>query len=159
MICIASMPASSRLQIQSPWPGPTRPSTSLRQQRRLKTWMPGTSPGKGNFANSGADKHSLPAASFGWHLCGNPEHRAKSGAMSEPIWNKFLTERDKAVFAAGGVGAPAGFRKRPALLVIDVNWAFCGERAEAILESIKRWPTPSGEDARVAPDYIKTLIE
>lgn len=25
--------------------------------------------------------------------------------MSEPIWNKFLTERDKQVFAAGGYGA------------------------------------------------------
>ncbi len=25
--------------------------------------------------------------------------------MSEPIWNKFLTERDKAVFAASGSGA------------------------------------------------------
>jgi hypothetical protein len=37
------------------------------------------------------------------------------------IWDKFLTERDKAVFAAGGFGARAGFGKRPALLVIDVN--------------------------------------
>ena len=49
--------------------------------------------------------------------------------MTERIWDKFLTERDKAVFAAGGFGARAGFGKRPALLVIDVNWAFCGERA------------------------------
>ena len=55
--------------------------------------------------------------------------------MNERIWDKFLTERDKAVFAAGGFGARAGFGKRPALLVIDVNWAFCGERPEPILES------------------------
>jgi len=48
--------------------------------------------------------------------------------MNERIWDKFLTEHDKAVFAAGGFGARAGFGKRPALLVIDVNWAFCGER-------------------------------
>ena len=48
--------------------------------------------------------------------------------MAEPIWNRFLTERDKAVFAASGYGARAGFGKRPALLVIDVNWAFCGDR-------------------------------
>ena len=54
--------------------------------------------------------------------------------MTERIWDKFLTERDKAVFAAGGFGARAGFGKRPALLVIDVNWAFCGERPEPILE-------------------------
>jgi maleamate amidohydrolase len=78
--------------------------------------------------------------------------------MSEPIWNKFLTERDKAVFAAGGFGARAGFGKRPALLVIDVNWAFCGERPEPILESIKRWRTSCGEEAWVALPYIKRLI-
>ena len=65
--------------------------------------------------------------------------------MSEPIWNKFLTERDKAVFAAGGFGALAGFGERPALLVIDVNWAFCGERPEPILEAIKRWPPPAAK--------------
>ena len=79
--------------------------------------------------------------------------------MSEPIWNKFLTERDKAVFAAGGFGARAGFGKRPALVVIDVNWAFCGERPEPILQSIKKWRTSCGEDAWVALPYIKQLIE
>jgi maleamate amidohydrolase len=41
--------------------------------------------------------------------------------MNERIWDKFLTERDKAVFAAGGFGARAGFGQRPALVVIDVN--------------------------------------
>ena len=79
--------------------------------------------------------------------------------MSEPVWNKFLTERDKAVFAAGGFGARAGFGKRPALLVVDVNWAFCGERPEPILESIKRWRNSCGEEGWVALEYIKSLIE
>jgi len=79
--------------------------------------------------------------------------------MTEPIWNKFLTERDRAVFAAGGFGARAGFGKRPALLVIDVNWAFCGERPEPILESIKRWRTSCGQEAWVALEHIKVLIE
>ena len=31
--------------------------------------------------------------------------------MSEPIWNKFLTERDKQVFASGGFGSRQGFGK------------------------------------------------
>ena len=79
--------------------------------------------------------------------------------MAEPIWNKFLTERDKVVFAAGGFGARAGFGRRPALLVIDVNWAFCGERPERILESIKRWRTSCGEEAWVALEHIKALID
>jgi hypothetical protein len=56
--------------------------------------------------------------------------------MNERIWDKFLTGRDKTVSTAGGFGARAGFCKRPALLVIDVNWAFSGERPEPILESI-----------------------
>src|SRR6267143_879720 len=39
--------------------------------------------------------------------------------MTEPIWNQFLTERDKAVFATSGYGARQGCGKRPALLMID----------------------------------------
>lgn len=79
--------------------------------------------------------------------------------MSEPIWNQFLTERDKAVFAASGYGARGGFGKRPALLVIDVNYAFCGDTPEPILESIKRWRNSCGEDAWPAVAAIKSLIE
>jgi nicotinamidase-related amidase len=43
--------------------------------------------------------------------------------------------------------------------VIDVNWAFCGERPEPILESIKRWRTSCGAESWVALEYIKSLIE
>jgi len=43
--------------------------------------------------------------------------------------------------------------------VIDVNWAFCGERPEPILESIKRWRTSCGEESWVALKHIKSLIE
>lgn len=79
--------------------------------------------------------------------------------MKKPVWDKFLTERDKAVFAAGGFGARMGFGKRPALIVVDVNYAFCGERPEPILESIKRWPTSCGEEAWQGVRIIQPLIE
>jgi maleamate amidohydrolase len=79
--------------------------------------------------------------------------------MSEPVWNKFLTERDKAVFADSGYGARGGFGKRPALLIIDVNCAFCGDRPEPILESIKRWRNSCREDAWRALPYIRALID
>jgi maleamate amidohydrolase len=78
--------------------------------------------------------------------------------MSEPIWNEFLTERDKAVFAAAGYGARGGFGKRPALLVIDVNYNFCGDRPEPILESIKRWRNSCGTEAWAGIAVIKRLI-
>jgi maleamate amidohydrolase len=79
--------------------------------------------------------------------------------MSEPIWNQFLTERDKAVFGTSGYGARGGFGKRPALIIIDVNYYFCGEKPEPILDSIKRWPNSCGEDAWVALPVLKTLID
>jgi len=79
--------------------------------------------------------------------------------MSEPIWNKFLTERDKAVFAASGYGECGGFGKRPALLVVDVNYAFCGDKPEPILESIKRWRNSCGEESWPAVAAIKSLID
>jgi maleamate amidohydrolase len=79
--------------------------------------------------------------------------------MTEPVWDKFLTERDKAVFAAGGFGARAGFGKRPALLVIDVNWAFCGDKPEPILDSIKRWRSSCGAESWVAVEHIRLLAE
>jgi len=79
--------------------------------------------------------------------------------MKPPIWDMFLTERDKAVFSAGGFGARMGFGKRPAILVVDVNYAFCGDKPEPILESIKRWPTSCGEEAWGGVRVIKRLIE
>ncbi len=79
--------------------------------------------------------------------------------MAEQIWNKFLTERDKQVFAASGYGARAGFGKKPALLVIDVNYNFCGDKNEPILESIKRYRNSCGEDAWDALPVIRKLID
>jgi maleamate amidohydrolase len=79
--------------------------------------------------------------------------------MSEPIWSRFLTERDKAVFAAAGYGVRGGFGKRPALLVIDVNYAFCGDKREPILESIKRWRNSCGEESWTAVAVIRSLID
>ena len=79
--------------------------------------------------------------------------------MTEYVWDKFLTERDKAVFAAGGFGALGGFGKRPALLVIDVNWLFCGDKPEPILDSIKRWRSSCGEESWVAVEHIRQLVE
>ena len=79
--------------------------------------------------------------------------------MSQPIWNKFLTERDKEFFALKGFGAKAGFGKRPALLIIDVNYAFCGDKREPIMESVKRWPTSCGEEAWDALPVLARVIE
>ncbi len=78
--------------------------------------------------------------------------------MREPIWNKFLTERDKQVFKSAGYGARQGFGRRPALLVIDVNYFFCGDKPAPILESIKRWRNSCGAEAWDGVNAIKKLL-
>lgn len=64
-----------------------------------------------------------------------------------PIWDDVLTDTDKAVFEAAGWGKRAGYGERPAIMVIDVNYNFCGDRAEPILDSIERWRFSCGEVA------------
>jgi nicotinamidase-related amidase len=79
--------------------------------------------------------------------------------MSERVWDRFLTDRDKAVFETSGFGARMGFGKRPAVLVVDVNYAFCGDRREPVLESIKRWRQSGGEAAWDALPVLQRVIE
>ncbi len=79
--------------------------------------------------------------------------------MNPPIWDRFLTDRDKAVFAAGGFGARMGFGNRPVLLVVDVTYSFCGDKPEPILYSIRRWPTSCGEEAWEGIRVIKGLLD
>jgi nicotinamidase-related amidase len=79
--------------------------------------------------------------------------------MTEPVWNKFLTERDKKVFGGAGYGQRAGFGERPAVVVIDVNYNFTGDKPEPILESIKKWPNSCGEEAWESMRHIKRLLD
>lgn len=78
--------------------------------------------------------------------------------MSDSIWNRFLTDRDRAVISAAGYGARTGLGTRPALLVVDMTYNFCGDRPEPVLESIERWRASCGEAAWTAIPLIAELI-
>jgi nicotinamidase-related amidase len=69
-----------------------------------------------------------------------------------------ISESDRQIFAAAGWGRRAGFGKRPAIMVIDVNYNFCGDKREPILESIKRWHFSCGERAWDAIDAIRKIL-
>ena len=73
-------------------------------------------------------------------------------------WEGFLTDRDREVFAAAGYGQHMGFGERPAVVVVDVTYNFCGDRREPILESIRRWPNSCGESAWDAVAKIGDLL-
>ena len=76
-----------------------------------------------------------------------------------PIWDKYLSERDKVFHAQRNFDAHQGFGKRPAILIIDVNYAFCGDKRESIFDSVKRWPTSCGEEAWDALPVLARVIE
>lgn len=75
------------------------------------------------------------------------------------IWDDFLTERDKQVLAQAGYGKRGGFGKRPALFIIDVQYNFCGDKPEDILEGLKQYRTHCGREAWEAVEHIVPLLE
>jgi nicotinamidase-related amidase len=73
-------------------------------------------------------------------------------------WDSYLTERDKRIFPASGYGQRGGFGRRPAILVVDVSYAFVGDRPQPIEESVKHWPLSAGEEGWRAVEYTATLL-
>lgn len=84
---------------------------------------------------------------------------AKSIMTEAPrIWDRFLTERDKEVFKLSGYGKRGGSDKRPALFIIDVQYNFCGDQPEDILEGIKKYRTHCRPEAWDAVAHIERLL-
>lgn len=65
----------------------------------------------------------------------------------EMPWDDVISDDDRRIFNVAGWGRRAGFGERPALLVIDVNYNFCGDTEEPVLDSIKKWRYACGPQA------------
>ncbi len=78
--------------------------------------------------------------------------------MGRP-WDGLIPESELEVFRAAGYGKRGEWGKKPALLVVDVNYNFVGDRPEPILESIKRWRNSCGEIGWQAIPRIAELIQ
>src|ERR687896_2474581 len=77
--------------------------------------------------------------------------------MAERVWDRFLTEQDKATLV-GKAERRVGFGERPALLLIDLyRWVF-GDKPEAVTEAIKTWPGSCGLAGWNALPHIQKLI-
>ena len=77
--------------------------------------------------------------------------------MAERLWDRFLTDADKAHVAAKGARS-VGFGQKPALLLIDLyRWVF-GDKPESILEAIKTWPGSCGLAGWNALPHIQKLL-
>jgi nicotinamidase-related amidase len=76
-----------------------------------------------------------------------------------PVWDRFLTEAERVVFESSGFGGAVGFGERPVLLVVDVNYNFCGEYRLPLRESVQRWPSSCGPQAWDAVERTRTLLD
>ena len=77
--------------------------------------------------------------------------------MTERVWDRFLTEQDKAHLAAAP-RRPVGFGTRPALLLVDLyRWVF-GDEPQPLLEAIKTWPASCGLAGWEALPRIQKLL-
>jgi len=74
------------------------------------------------------------------------------------VWDDVIPEQDRIVYERAGWGRRAGFGRRPALLVIDVNYNFVGDKPEPILKSIERWRYSCGEVGWKGVRALKRLI-
>ena|SRR5438874_4738542 len=77
--------------------------------------------------------------------------------MGERVWERFLTEQDKAHLAVLP-RAERGWGQKHALLLVDLyRWVF-GDRPQPLLEAIEDWPASCGLAAWQALPRIQELI-
>lgn len=78
--------------------------------------------------------------------------------MARP-WDSIISEEEQRAYAAAGFGKPTGFGKRPALLIIDVQYRTVGTTPKPFWEAIKEFPTACGQVGWDAVANIKKLLE
>ena len=73
-------------------------------------------------------------------------------------WDRFISARDRDIYAKSGFGASVGVGQRPGLLIIDAQYRTTSERAVPIQEAMQEYPTAVGEDAWKAVGKIEGLV-
>jgi maleamate amidohydrolase len=73
-----------------------------------------------------------------------------------PVWDDLLTEDERKVFAV--FRQPKTLGSRPAILVIDVNYAFVGRKPEHIVASVQDYRTSCGERGWEGVANIQKLL-
>ena len=73
-------------------------------------------------------------------------------------WDGIISEEEQRAYRAAGFGKFSGIGKRPALLIIDVQYRTLGTVARPFWESIKEFPTSCGEVGWRAVGNIAMLL-
>jgi nicotinamidase-related amidase len=72
-------------------------------------------------------------------------------------WDGIIPDEELAIYRKAGWGTPTGLGRRPALLVIDVQYRSMGDSPMPISEAIKTMPTSCGEYGWRAVPHIARL--
>lgn len=78
--------------------------------------------------------------------------------MTRP-WEAIIPAREREIYRAAGFGNQSGLGRRPALLVIDVQYRTVGETPRPIEEAIHEYATSCGEIGWRAVAHIGPLME
>jgi maleamate amidohydrolase len=73
-------------------------------------------------------------------------------------WDQLISENEQNAYRAAGFGRPTGFGKKPALLIIDVQYRTVGTVPRPFWEAIKEFPTSCGEIGWEAVGKIARLL-
>ncbi|MGE8165302.1 isochorismatase family protein [Paraburkholderia sp. NPDC080076] len=74
-------------------------------------------------------------------------------------WENIISDDEQRKYRAAGFGRPSGLGKRPALLIIDVQYRTVGTKRQPFWEAIKEFPTSCGDVGWAAVDHIAELLE
>jgi nicotinamidase-related amidase len=77
--------------------------------------------------------------------------------MARP-WDGIIPEEEQRAYRAAGFGRPTGLGKKPALLIIDVQYRTVGTKRVPFWDAIKEFPTSCGEIGWNAVDKIALLL-
>jgi maleamate amidohydrolase len=74
-------------------------------------------------------------------------------------WDGVIPADEQEIYRLAGFGAPSGFGRRPALLVIDVQFRTVGDKPRSIREAVNQYPTSCGDVGWAAVARIAELVE
>ncbi|MBW4092331.1 MAG: isochorismatase family protein [Proteobacteria bacterium] len=77
--------------------------------------------------------------------------------MAKP-WDGIISGEEQRAYSSAGFGRPTGMGRRPALLIIDVQYRTVGTTPRPFWEAIKEFPTSCGDVGWAAVGNIRKLL-
>lgn len=74
-------------------------------------------------------------------------------------WDDVISQDEQRAYGAAGFGRASGLGKRPALLIIDVQYRTVGTVRAPFWEAVKEFPTSCGEVGWKAVDAMQPLLQ